>query len=276
MTRRRSRAGAALVAAAALWALANAFVARRLTAPDRHAVEAPASPAVTAWSIASGGPRLRGWRTSAPATRAVVVFAHGYRNDRALGLPLAAPLARRGMALVTFDFRAHGESDGDRVTFGHREREDVPRVLRFARGAGLPVAWVGFSMGAAAYLLSGAEADAAVLDSPYAELGRAQRSRFGPLFTWGLPLARALVAWRVGAPLDDVRPVDRVASLARPTRFVFAERDHWVPPDAQARMRARPCARCEFVALHGAEHGGHLTPAWAENVAAWLDRALPR
>ncbi len=265
----------AVAVTAALWLAANAFVARRLTAPDRHAVRAPSAPAVSAWTIARGGPRLQGWTTSAPATRAVVVFAHGYRNDRSLGLPLAEPLSRRGMRLLTFDFRAHGESDGDRITFGHEERGDVARVLSLARESGLPVAWVGFSMGAAAYLLSGVEADAAVLDSPYAELDRAQRSRFGAVFQWGLPVTRALLAWRVGAALREVRPVDRVASLTRPTRIVFAERDHWVPPDAQRRFRERGCARCEFALLRGAEHGGHLTPAWAEGVAAWLDGALP-
>lgn len=261
---------------AALWVAANAYFGYRLTAPVRHDVARPTTLAVTRWALATGGPRIAGWETVSAPTRAVVVFAHGYRNDRTLGLLLAAPLVRRGMRLVTFDFRAHGESDGDRVTFGYRERDDVPRVLRLARREHLPVAWVGFSMGAVAYLLAGVEADAAVLDSPYAELGRAQRSRFGALFAWGLPLTRALVAWRVGAPLDAVRPIDRVASLTRPTRFVFAEHDHWVPPDAQGRMRQRRCARCEFVLLRGAEHGGHLTPEWADEVAAWLDRALPR
>lgn len=266
----------AILAPAALWLAANVYAAWRLTAPDRHAVPTPASSRVTAWTLSRGGPQLRGWSTTSPATRAVVVFAHGYRNDRSLGLPLSEPLARRGMRLITFDFRAHGESEGDRITFGHAERDDVSRVLALAREEGLPVAWVGFSMGAAAYLLSGVEADAAVLDSPYAELDRAQRNRFGPLFQWAMPATRALLAWRIGVPSRDVRPVERVASLTRPTRIVFAERDHWVPPDAQARFRQRSCARCEFVSLRGAEHGGHLTPAWAEDVAAWLDAALPR
>ena len=272
---RGGRLRRAIVAAAALWLSVNAYAAWRLTAPDRHPVSAPAAPRVDVWTLTRGGPRLRGWKTTGPAARAAVVFAHGYRNDRSLGLPLAAPLARRGMRLITFDFRAHGESEGDRITFGHAEREDVSRVLSLAREEGVPVAWVGFSMGAAAYLLSGVEADAAVLDSPYAELDRAQRNRFGPLFQWGLPVTRALLAWRLGVSPGDVRPVDRVPSLTRPTKIVFAERDHWVPPDAQARFRARRCARCEFVLLRGAEHGGHLTPAWAEDVAAWLDGALP-
>ena len=39
--------------------------------------------------------------------------------------------------------------------------------------------------------------------------------------------------------------------------------------------RAAAPPGCEFVLLRGAAHGGHLTAAWAEDVAAYLDRALP-
>lgn len=265
---------AALAAPVAAWAALNALAAWRFTAARHHVVPAPPVPALVAWTL-PGAPALRGWSTAAPATRAVVVFAHGVRNDRSLGLVLAEPLARRHMRLVTFDFRGHGESGGDRVTFGATERHDVARVLAHARREGLPVAWVGFSMGAVAYLLSGVEADAAVLDSPYAELDRGLRSCFGRRTVTLLALGEALLRIPLGAATRDIRPVDRAASLTRPTRFVFAERDHWVPPDAQARYRAAASARCEFVLLRGAPHGGHLTPAWAEDVAAYLDRALP-
>jgi len=264
----------ALSSALTAWAALNAFAAWRFTAARHHVVTAPLFPALAAWTLPDA-PALRGWATTAPATRAVVVFAHGLRNDRSLGLVLADAFAGRGMRLVTFDFRGHGESGGDRVTLGVTERHDVARVLAYARREGLPVAWVGFSMGAVAYLLSDVEADAAVLDSPYAELDRGLRSCFGARAVTLLALGEALLRVPLGAATRDVRPVDRVASLTRPTRFAFAERDAWVPPDAQARYRAAASPTCEFVSLLGATHGGHLTSAWAEDVAAYLDRALP-
>lgn len=276
LTPRRARTLAkVLVAAVALVAAANVTVAWRMTAAAHRAVAPPPGVAVAPWPV-PGDPPLAGWITAAPSPRAVVVFAHGYRGDRRQGDVLARPLAERGMRLAAFDFRGHGESGGDEVTLASRERGDVARALLRARREGLPVAWVGFSMGAAAYLLSGAEADAAVLDSPYEALGPALRYRFGAVFAPMFPLAWDLIAWRIGRPLDAIRPVDRAAGLRRPTRFVFAERDNWVPPDAQLRYRANGCARCEFVLLRGAEHGDHLTAAWARDVAAYLDRALPR
>ena len=103
-------------------------------------------------------------------TRGTVVLAHGYRDGRHQLAFLAQPLVARGHRVIALDFRGHGRSERTRVTIGAREADDVRAVLAAARGMEGTrgrVAFLGFSMGASAYLLSGVEADVAVLDSPY-------------------------------------------------------------------------------------------------------------
>ncbi len=242
------------------------------TAPARRKVRDPhgARPVV----LESGGLRLRGWVRDVPGARATVVLGHGYRDDRAQLALLAEPLAARGFRSFGFDFRAHGESQGERITIGVEESLDVIAALGWARRSfPEPASYFGFSMGAAAYLLSleragGAEADTAILDSPYDTLREAIGARFD---RFHLPrrLARGLEhhgARRTGVELDRVRPIDALARLQRPTRVVFARRDAWIGDATRARFRAAASASCSFDVVEGG-HQDHLTTSFAVRMA---------
>ncbi|EYF04204.1 alpha/beta hydrolase [Chondromyces apiculatus] len=208
--------------------------------------------------------------------RGTVVLAHGYGNDRRLLQPLGDVLLDRGFRIVAFDFRAHGESGGDRTTLGLNEARDAAAALDHAARLGGPVGYVGFSMGAAAYLLAGREADAAVLDSPYASLRGALSSRLahaGLLLPFSIgPIA--LMSRELPAPIDTVRPVDRSAHLVHPTLFLFAQHDMWVPPEAQAAFRTTACVECQVNVIPGALHAGHFTGPWRAQVTSFLEPAL--
>jgi pimeloyl-ACP methyl ester carboxylesterase len=212
----------------------------------------------------------------APPTepRGTVVLAHGYRDGRDQLSFLARPLVVRGYRVIALDFRAHGRSGGARVTIGAREADDVRSVLAAARsleGERGRVAFLGYSMGASAYLLSGVEADVAVLDSPYDTLEGAVTARVRRL---GLPasVATALAAEgsrRIGVEFASARPIDSVARLTRPTLFVFARHDPWIGPSTRAAFeRALPsCA--SFRVVRGG-HRLHFGPGWRRTVVEFL------
>ncbi|MDZ4279144.1 MAG: acetylxylan esterase, partial [Dehalococcoidia bacterium] len=77
------------------------------------------------------GTRLSGWFI--PASRAGpapgVVLSHGWARSRAELLPHANFLHRAGYAVLAFDYRHRGKSDGDAVTLGVRERGDLRGAL---------------------------------------------------------------------------------------------------------------------------------------------------
>ena len=70
------------------------------------------------------GRRMRGWLAPGNGTGGVVLV-HGVRETRRAMLDRARFLHRAGYAVLLFDLPAHGESDGDRVTFGDGEASAV-------------------------------------------------------------------------------------------------------------------------------------------------------
>src|SRR5213082_2467139 len=92
-------------------------------------------------------------------------MVHGKGTDREAGpgegiLGIAAPLARAGYRVLTFDLRGSGESGGDRFTLGAREVGDVEGAIDYLGQRGLAadgVNLVGFSMGGSTALLAAAD-----------------------------------------------------------------------------------------------------------------------
>lgn len=251
------------------------FCLRVVTAPARRRFKAPAR--ARAWTLASeDGTSLAAWELSPAGTpRGVVVLGHGYRDDRRQLLPFAQTLAGAGFTAVVFDFRAHGASAGERITIGHDEARDVRALLAWARTQGLPVGYLGFSMGAASYLLSGIEADVAVLDSPYDTLENAFAARLGllGLGRWTPSFREASRALLDVDPATQ-RPVDRVSSLRSPTLVLFAPRDRWLPARVRERFRSQAAPSVEVTALASGGHSDHFDARWSERALGWFEARL--
>lgn len=219
---------------------------------------------------------LRGWLADLPEARGTAVIGHGYRDDRRQMLSLVPALAAIGLRSLLIDFRAHGRSGGSRITIGTDEARDVRAALRFAKQLDptSPVSYVGFSMGAAAYLLAGQEAHSAVIDSPYDTLAEsiAVRARFLRAPAGMMTAFRRAKENRCELHIDDVRPIDAVSKLVRPTLLVFARGDNWVGPAARQAYRTAMSASCEYVEVAGG-HDAHFDSGWVVHITRFLERA---
>src|SRR5262245_42401061 len=104
-----------------------------LSAPARAIVgDAPADFPVESISIASGsGATLRGWFVPGRPGTGAVVLLHGVRANRLAMLRRARLFHAEGFAVLLFDFQAHGESTGTRITFGHREGQDAAAAIAY-------------------------------------------------------------------------------------------------------------------------------------------------
>jgi len=103
--------------------------------------------------------------------RGSVLLLHGLRSDRLQMLARARFLTAAGYFVLLIDLPAHGESSGDRITFGMREGKGVEAALdylrqRFPRDR---IGVIGVSLGAASLVLShpARPPDAVVLESMY-------------------------------------------------------------------------------------------------------------
>ncbi|HYJ71244.1 MAG TPA: alpha/beta hydrolase [Actinomycetota bacterium] len=163
------------------------------------------------------GLRLAGWFVPAPPggpadrvgrARPAVLVCNGNGGDRSMRAPLAAALARMGLAVLLFDYRGYGGNPG------HPTEEGLAADARAALGylAGRPevdperVIYFGESLGAAVALRLATERPPAalVLRSPFASLAEVGRRHY-PVLPVSLLLRdrydSAALAGRLDAPL---------------------------------------------------------------------------
>ena len=104
------------------------------------------------------GVRLAGWflhggtgGQGEERRRPAIVICHGLGASKADFAGLATHLIEAGFHVLLFDFRAHGDSEGFRTSFGHLEQRDLQGALRFLKAKAEVdperIGAYGFSMG---------------------------------------------------------------------------------------------------------------------------------
>jgi alpha-beta hydrolase superfamily lysophospholipase len=227
------------------WMQADAFLH-----PHRHLpTETPADRGLAYRDVAfpaSDGLMLRGWYLPAQ-NGAAVIIGHGYGAYRRL--EQAEVLARHGYGVLTFDFRAHGESDGELCSFGYYEVRDVEGALVWL--AQQPdvdserIGMVGESMGAVAGIRAAARLPgikAVVVASPFATLEEGVSNVWSGTGLSAFPFVPLQVLfgrWKTGLDLDDLRPLDEIAAISpRPILILSGGQDSVTGPDAGQRYYA--------------------------------------
>ena len=238
---------------------------------------------------ADDGATLRGWLLTRPESRRAIVGLSGYRGRRSNLLGVGSALWRAGYNVLLFDYRGHGESDGQRVTLGYAETRDFLAALRWLR-ARLPAAWIGalgYSMGGTVALL-GAAADAAVravvTDCAFCrqeELIRAEwRRRVRLPSTPIVELAERLIQRSFGFSYRDVDTLAVVGQIApRPLLLIHAEADTVVPVQDAYRLHEAAGAGAERWIVPEASHCCAYfldREAYCARVIEFFDRAAER
>ena len=177
-----------------------------------------------------------------------VIVCHGLAANKSNQLVLARDLVRGGYNVLIFDFRAHGESDGQLTSLGDLERQDVLGAVQWLR-ANRPeqsrrIFGVGASLGAAALVAAAADQsdeghaiEAVAVYGTYDDLRLLARDighdRFWPPFDLVLPtLGLRIAGAQVGSDLVSFRPADAVARLwPRPILIIHGQRDTVIPFD---------------------------------------------
>ena len=280
----------AAVSAAAYLAIGYT-VAARLSGPVRGPADrTPADVGLPYRTVAfeSGdGLTLEAWWVDSPHSSRTVVLVHGWGGGKhnAHIVETARVYAGAGFDVLMLDLRAHGGSEGERVTLGYREVRDVWAALSWLeeRGSGPgEVVLHGWSMGGATVLRAapGTGVSAVVAESAYADLP--------PLLRERLPEASGLPAFfnpgvffmgRVSLGIDAwaVRPEEDAGRLSQegvPFMIIHSRQDEVVPfGHAEALAEAHPGAT--LWELRGYGHvAAHTHPEYRERLLTFLDEAV--
>lgn len=175
----------------------------------------------------------------------VVIYLHGNASSRLEAGSLVAKLLERNISLFCFDWAGCGLSDGEYISLGWHERDDLAAVIRHLRDSQFngPIGLWGRSMGAVSALMH-ADRDptlaAICLDSPFSSLRElieeiAQSDRlFLPVPTWLVNGILAVIRSRVKAladfDIEDLVPLNHGPKSAVPALFLHGLQDTFVLP----------------------------------------------
>lgn len=188
----------------------------------------------------AGGKMLFGWFIPAGEAAPALAIVHGWGGNAEMMLPLAQPLNAAGYALLLFDARSHGRSDGDSFSSLPRFAEDLDHAVDWLQqqadvDAGR-VGVVGHSVGAgAALLLASRRNDLAAVVSlaafahPASIMRRwlaLKRIPYWPLGAYILCYIQRVI----GVRFNDIAPRHTIREARCPVLLAHGTEDEMVPP----------------------------------------------
>jgi fermentation-respiration switch protein FrsA (DUF1100 family) len=207
--------------------LSTGFPAEPVRIPVRTAADGDGGDPVNA------GRSVHGWLARGARGGGMVLLVHSIRSNRVEMLSRARFLKGNGYGTLLIDLQAHGETPGERITFGAREAEDVEAALGFLRNSfpSEKIAAIGVSLGAAAIVLArpGFRLNAVILESMHPTIEEAVENRLrlhlgdsGPMLS---PLLLSLLSYRLNLSPSELNPISRISDLDAPLLLISGTDD---------------------------------------------------
>lgn len=179
------------------------------------------------------GSGVHGWLRRGAHGGGVILLVHSIRSNRVEMLGRAKFLNAHGYSVLLIDLQAHGETPGERITFGALESENVEAAVVFLR-ENFPserIAAIGVSLGAAAIVLAShpLRLDAVVLESLHPTIEEAVENRLrlhlgelGPALS---PLLLWQLTFRLNISPEALNPITRIGDLDTPLLLISGTDD---------------------------------------------------
>jgi len=288
MKRKLRWLGGILVGVAAIYLGASWIYAARLTRARPSVVgQPPADFPYAAQSITlrtRDDETLSGWLVPAPDSKKAIVLLHGWGGNRTQMTRRARFFREHGYTALLYDARACGESTGDAVTFGYRERADLIAAVQFLKDRGhQDIACLGASQGGATICFAAEELQGVkcvVCESVYDELAHAvdrRMRRYTGIPGWlGGAALVPFAERRLELSIDDVKPIDHIGKLACPVLIVSGENDDRAWPEDTRRLFDAARGPKELVLIPEARHEDLFRfDRYREAVLAFLNQHNP-
>lgn len=179
------------------------------------------------------GKTIKGWYSRISDSSKVIILLHGYKANRLEMLPKAELFKEMGYDVLLYDARACGESDGEVVSLGYYEKDDLKAAVNYLKGIGKnEIAVYGFSQGGATAIMAASELSdlkCIISEATFDNLENAIDNRFrkysfvpgyiGTLFM--RPEAEKIL----GISIDEIQPVKEITKIELPIFIIGAEND---------------------------------------------------
>lgn len=170
----------------------------------------------------------------------VVIYLHGNSSSRLEGLKMLENLLSIDINLFVFDFAGSGLSEGEYISLGYHESNDLKAVIDFLEnlpGVGKIGLW-GRSMGAATAMIY-AHRDERVscicMDSPFADFDRLARELClkqvklpNFVISAALSIVKGTIKKKNGLDISKLRPIDSAPKTGIPAIFIHALKDELI------------------------------------------------
>lgn len=195
-----------------------------------------------------GGPRLHAYYAPADSAAGTAVIVHGY-TDNALRMMMIGRMYREELHynILLPDLQNHGQSEGESIQMGWKDRLDVIRWTQVAHElfADSTMVLHGISMGAATVMMVSGETLPAYIRAFVADCGytsvweqfaKELKSQFGlPAFPL-LNIASGICDLRFGWNFKEASAIGQITRNERPTLFIHGDRDDYVPTEMVYRL----------------------------------------
>lgn len=218
----------------------------------------------------------------------VIIYLHGNSSSRLEASNLVGTLISQHISLFCFDAAGCGLSEGEYISLGWHEREDLVAVIDHLRASPLvgPIGLWGRSMGAATAMMY-ADRDPAIgalcLDSPFASLKQLAEELAAsdrlvlPIPSWLVSWVLALIRMRVKAladfDIEDINPIDHARRSHIPAMFLHARRDNFVRPSHSQQLYEAYAGDKEMVTVEG-DHNSERSEQVINHAISFFRRAF--
>jgi len=218
-----------------------------------------------------------------------VIYMHGNSSARVEVIPQLSYLLSLGVAVFAFDFAGSGKSDGNFVSLGYYEREDLMSVVAHLRGTNVvsTIALWGRSMGAATSLMHG-DRDPSIacmiLDSSFADLSQlaeemVDKGREQGIFVPNVVVSivirmiKSSVMRQANFNIKHISPIAHADKCFIPALFVAGEHDDFINPSHSQAIYDRYAGDKNLIIVEG-DHNSPRPKFMFDSVSIFLQTCL--
>jgi len=266
------------------------------THPPRYSLSAPPSDYQQAYEdvsfITKDGLTLAGWLIKPNRSGKkwpAIIICHGLGANKSDFTDLAVFLTRRGYLVLTFDFRAHGDSEGSRTSLGYHEQKDVSAALHYLSSRPEVdqdrIGIFGFSLGGSTAIVTAAETrkfGALAADSAFTSLrDQARQTITGYYHLPAFPFVNiAVLGYELyfQTKVRNIDPESIIGSISPvPVLIIAGEGDDMIPAENGRKLYQAAQEPKELWVIPVGGHGGTVAAAgndYNKRLGDFFDRYL--